>query len=168
MPEVKWRRSSLRLPEYDYADFGAVFVTICTHHRQALFGTVTRGEVSLSPPGIAVQNAWNALPSRFAHIELDEFIIMPDHLHGILLTGTSQSSQTRPVMLGDVINAFKNMVIAAWRYGVRDEDWPRYHDHLWQRAFYDHVISDERDLNAIREYILGNPVRWEQNRRGYM
>lgn len=60
------------------------------------------------------------------------------------------------------------MVIAAWRCGVRDEDWPRYHEHLWQRAFYDHVISDERDLNAIREYILGNPIRWEQKRRGYM
>lgn len=98
MPAEKSRRSSLRLPQYDYADFGAVFVTICTHQRQALFGIITNGEVELSPPGIAVQSAWNRLPSRFPHVELDEFIIMPDHLHGILITGY-QSVARNPICL---------------------------------------------------------------------
>ena len=76
-------RRSLRLDGYDYAQAGAYFVTICTHQREFLFGDIIEGEMQLNGNGREVQALWNELPNRFAHLELDAFVVMPNHVHGI-------------------------------------------------------------------------------------
>ena len=83
----KHHRRSLRLKDYDYSRAGAYFVTICTHGRECLFGEIMDGEMRLNDAGQAAQADWVRLPERFQSIELDEFVIMPNHLHGVILVG---------------------------------------------------------------------------------
>lgn len=167
MPTYGSRRNSLRLTNIDYAHAGAVFVTIVTHEHQRLFGAVRGGTVALSPPGEDVRDRLLRLPERFPAIELDAFIVMPDHLHAIIVTGTSADQAAPARTVGFVINSFKNQVISAWRTGVQHQGWPRYRGALWHRDYYDRVIRNDRELETTRDYIAGNPARWEQKRRGY-
>ena len=81
----KHHRRSIRLKNYDYASAGAYFVTICVQHRQPLFGTIVNQTMVLNDAGIMVQTIWESLPKWFPHIEMDEFVVMPNHFHGILV-----------------------------------------------------------------------------------
>ena len=101
------QRRSLRLQNYDYAQAGLYFVTLCAHQRQSLFGTVCKGIMQETPAGRMVENAWGALPARFPFVELDDYVIMPNHLHGLLRiepegrTGQEgRDKQEKPVWLG--------------------------------------------------------------------
>jgi len=158
-------RRSLRLDGYDYAQAGAYFVTICTHQREFLFGDIIEGEMQLNGNGREVQALWNELPNRFAHLELDAFVVMPNHVHGIATfvgaglalpeeNGAASSAPT----LGDVVRAFKSLsAIHVNRLFMRSGS-------LWQRNYYDHVIRNERELDKIRDYIATNPLRWDLDR----
>ena len=129
------RRRSIRLQDYDYALPGAYFVTICTHERACLFGVVGDGEMQLNDAGRMIEQWWFELNRKFLMVETDEFVIMPNHFHGI-------------VVITDV------PVGADLRVGPVPEG----------GHYYEHVIRDDQSLNRIRQYILDNPSHWPFDR----
>ena len=109
-----YRRNQVRYPRYDYGQPGSVFVTICTSGRQPLFGVVTDEMVSLSPVGQMVHDAWNRVPDRFPGVLLDEWIVMPDHLHAVLMIGADPASPFSTATVSDVVRWFKSSTVAAF------------------------------------------------------
>jgi REP element-mobilizing transposase RayT len=149
------RRRSLRLQGYDYAQAGAYFTTICTQDRVCLFGAVADGAMRLSAAGELAATVWSKLPLRFPDIDLDAFVIMPNHIHGIIVLAD------RAPTIGKVVGTFKSLFALEYIRGVRSSRWPAFDGRVWQRNYYEHVIRDETDLNRIRQYIDENPLRWE-------
>jgi REP-associated tyrosine transposase len=131
-----------------------------------------------------VKAVWDSLPNRFPFIELDQFCVMPNHVHGIVVLTGHRSAQGYhpPHATGDhkdrpckahgtlegtvarVIQAFKSTTIYEYVMGVRRHEWRPFEDRLWQRNYYEHIIRNEDSLNRIREYIVTNPLRWELDR----
>ncbi len=176
------RRRSLRLKGYDYSMAGAYFVTICTQDRACLFGDVVDGAMRLNEAGQMAAALWDGLAARFSSVEIDQFVVMPNHLHGVLVLdagaggATKEGATTRvaptddpvgaplvgaPVRLGDVVGAFKSLATTGYIGGVKDKGWPPFRSRLWQRNYYEHVIRDEGALSRIRRYIDDNPARWD-------
>jgi putative transposase len=151
-------RRSLRLRGYDYAKGGAYFVTICTQDRACLFGEVSAGSIRLNQSGRQIAMLWESLASRFSGVEIDLFVVMPNHQHGILVLPDVEAMATR---LGDVAGAFKSMTTVDYIRGVKAKGWPKFRWKLWQRNYYEHVVRDETELNRIRQYIDDNPAQWE-------
>jgi REP element-mobilizing transposase RayT len=137
---------SRRLPAFDYRDPGEYFVTICTRGRICLLGEISSGVMQLSSAGRIAEDAWQHLPIHFPHLGLDVYVIMPNHIHGMLVYHEPGPS------LGTVVGGFKAEV--SRRLGQR----------VWQRYFYDHVIRRKKSLDEIRSYIELNPMRWSQDR----
>ena len=160
-------RRVLRLPGYDYSQSGYYFVTICIHERQCFFGTVDNDAVCLSEAGTIAQTIWQSLPQRFQGIELDAYMIMPNHMHGILrLTGKQSASNgqqdggpggiSRSLRLGHVVRTFKGATTyTIHKAGVSDFG--------WQHKYYESIVRNEASLERIRQYILTNPARWQQD-----
>lgn len=150
------RRNSLRLRGYDYASAGAYFVTICTHQREHLFEEhILR---------VLVEEEWGLLPERFSEIGLDEWVVMPNHFHGIIcLSGQAEAvGEVRPT-LAKVVGVFKSRVAVRWLAWI-DEYAPGRSGRIWQRGYYDRIIRSERELNNVRRYIRDNPRRWAEER----
>ena len=148
-PQVYHRRS-IRLPGYDYSQPGAYFVTICTDNR----------ELSLQAHEVeeAVRLVWLGLPARFPRVVLDELVIMPNHLHGIIilaLTAAGKGAASGAPTLGQIIRAFKSLAAIEANGILGSSGRP-----FWQRNYYEHVIRDEDELNIIRQYIRDNPRNW--------
>ncbi|HMM42232.1 MAG TPA: hypothetical protein PKA95_10050 [Thermomicrobiales bacterium] len=166
------RRGSMRASWWDYAGCGAYFVTICTHHRLTLFGDVVDGRVYLSPAGTMAAESWAAVPDRFSGIALDAYVVMPNHLHGIVVVRTGRHDEshreqsavvvsgTSDGSLGRVIQAFKSLTTVAYGRGVREHGWQPFDGRLWQRNYYDHIIRNADELGRVRAYIARNPARW--------
>lgn len=167
------QRKSPRLQGYDYSQSGAYFVTICTHLRQHLFGRVEDGEMNLSDVGEIVSDRWYALPEHHPRVELDNFVVMPNHVHGIIIlldhdvkVGTMPAlSEEMPALsektpaLSTVIGSYKS---SASRH-IRKAN-PEYRNEtIWQARYHDHIIRNESDLNRIRQYVQTNPARWESD-----
>jgi putative transposase len=150
------RRNWLRYPGYDYAQAGAVFVTICTQGRQRLFGAVVDGAVTLTPAAARLEQ----IPDRFPGVMIDAFIVMPDHIHGIFLTGADPAMAVWATP-GEIVRWYKCAMFADYSRGVRSQGWEPYDRQLWQRDYYDHIIRNDADLDRIRAYIETNPARWE-------
>lgn len=142
------KRKSPRLHEYDYAARGAYLVTACARDRACLFGTIVKGEMRLSEFGRIVRERWLEIPAYFPSVTLDMFVVMPNHLHGILWLSRAGQAPPLPVVIG----SFK---AAASRTAGRP---------LWQRSFHDRVIRDEGELQAFRQYVADNPLRWAIDR----
>ncbi len=138
-------RQSLRLPNCDYGSPGQYFVTICTSNRACVFGEIIEGAMRLSREGTIAEAAWRNLPAHHRHLALDAFVIMPNHLHGILLF------QAPGAALGTVIGGFKSEVSRLLRRP------------MWQRYYYDHVIRSREGLDRIRSYIEKNPFCWPED-----
>jgi REP element-mobilizing transposase RayT len=155
------RRNSLRYPGYDYSQAGAVFLTIATHNRQRLFGTVEDGAVIPSPAGAQVALRWIQIAERFPGVMIDAFVVMPDHLHGVLLTGTDPSIPTNPTA-GEIVRWFKSAFYADYSRGVRHAGWPPYDGRLWHRDYHDRIVRNDVELDHIRDYIAANPARWSE------
>ena len=148
-PQTHHRRS-IRLPGYDYSQPGAHFVTICTYDR----------ELSLQADEVkeAVRSVWLGLPARFPRVVLDEFVIMPNHLHGIVIlapTPASKDATSSAPTLGTIIRAFKSISAIQSNRMLNRSGLP-----FWQRNYYEHLIRDEEELNIIRRYICDNPRNW--------
>lgn len=156
---------SHRYPGYNYADPGSVFVTICTHEKQQLFGSVQDGLMILNTQGQAVADLWQAISDACPGVELDVWIVMPDHLHGILHLGTTDELVVTST-LGNVVRWFKATSVEAWRRAASTGIWPRYDRHLWHPNFHDAIIRSDRELDERRSYIEGNPGRWWERRHG--
>jgi REP-associated tyrosine transposase len=159
------QRRSLRLRDYDYASDGAYFITICTHLRSCLFGSVVDGEMDLNAAGQSIHDAWDEL-ANLPGVELDLMVVMPNHLHGIVvLPGTDGDRQgSSRVTLSSVVQRFKSETTVRYIRGVKQDGWPRFSKTLWQRNYYEHVIRDDDDLIRIQEYILTNPLSWYLDR----
>jgi putative transposase len=154
-------RESPRLPGFDYLQPGAYFVTAVTGHRACLFGDAS-DPTALSDAGMMVQSTLRRIPARFSTITLDEHVVMPNHVHAILILSNDARHERHsvPVAFGD----FKSYVVREYRRGVETLGWTRYEGSLWQRSYFDHVIRDENSLHDIREYIYNNPLKWTLDR----
>jgi REP-associated tyrosine transposase len=160
------RRRSIRLRGYDYSLPGAYFVTICVQDRACLFGEVIDGVVRLSTAGLVVDSWWGMIPRRFPGVELDAYVVMPNHLHGIVALQTTEDGMERTaagVSLPDVMQWFKSETTTDYRQGVEADGWEPFRGRLWQRNYHDHIVRDDRDLERIRKYIEGNPSKWHDD-----
>lgn len=157
------RRTNLRLRTFDYHAPGPYFVTICLHQRQPWFGKVENECMVLLPAGEMIADTWVTIARRF-HVEPDAFIVMPDHLHGIL-TLPLRSDSTSESSLGEVIGAFKSLSTKLYRDGVVSQGWPRFDRFFWGSNYFEHIIRDDWELDGKRLYIERNPWRWEEKRR---
>uniref|UniRef100_UPI004056B6E0 transposase n=1 Tax=Candidatus Electronema sp. TaxID=2698783 RepID=UPI004056B6E0 len=168
-------RRSIRLRNYDYSQAGAYFVTICTQNRECLFGEIADGAMMLNEAGRIVADEWMKITQIRDEIALDEWAVMPNHFHGVVvLTETvgavraihelplrplrMTQMQRRNMMLPKLIGRFK-MLSSKRINELRGT--PR--TSLWQRNYWERVIRDETELRNVREYICGNPDRWEQD-----
>jgi putative transposase len=158
----KYRVESTRLPGWDYSQPGWYFVTICTRDRHLFFGDVADGTVCLSPIGEIVAEEWQKTPQIRPNVELDEWVVMPNHVHGIIVITAAAAVETprRGVStgsLGAIVGQIKSVCTKRiWAAG--------YTDFGWQSRFYDRIIRDEMALARTREYIRNNPLKWERDR----
>ncbi len=161
----KHHRRSIRLKEYDYSQAGVYFVTICINHGQTLLGKIQDSEMFPSQAGQMVAECWDALPKRFPNIDLDMFTLMPNHIHGIIvILDTNLNVNNNPVTLGNIVGAFKSISTHKYIEKVETHDWQPFYKKLWQRNFYERIIRNERELNAIRTYIMNNPANWDADK----
>ena len=154
-------RRSVRLKGYDYTHPGAYYVTTVTRDREPWFGDVADGEMRLNRTGQLIMDAWEWIPTRYSYVKLDTYILMPNHLHGIIViteenAGRAKTSFSSKKPLGRLIGAFKT--VSTKRVNLL-QNTPG--QTLWQRGFYDRVIRNHRELERVREYIVHNPSRWE-------
>jgi len=150
MEHIQPKRRSLRLRGFDYAQAGAYFVTICSHNKQCFFGNIVDFRMQLNNIGTLVVACWKELANQYKFVKLDEWILMPNHLHGIIWLDNNQYGKS----LGRIVATFKAMSTAQVRKTINPKI------NLWQRNFFEHVIRNEEDLFRIREYIIDNPVQW--------
>ena len=163
-PRDHHQRRSIRLPGYDYAQPGAYFVTLCTHDREALFGEVMADAMRLNPYGEIVSMVWQDLPRHYPRVELDAFVIMPNHVHGIIVLndddGVGAGLRPAPTLtkrhpLSEIVRAFKSFSARRINALRATPGVP-----VWQRNYYEHIIRNELEWDAIRKYIDLNPDRW--------
>ena len=159
------QRRSIRLRDYDYTRNGAYFVTVCTNKRLCLFGEIEDGLLRLSPIGQTVDTAWHELPAHTPDLMLDAWVVMPNHVHGILVLPGTITNPLAAVKtpqglnagsLGAVIGGFKSAVSRTVNAANLSPIRP-----LWQRNYFERIIRDDSELDAARTYIEKNPLRWE-------
>jgi REP element-mobilizing transposase RayT len=148
-----------RLAGYDYHQPGFYFVTICTQHHRLVFSTIVDGQVSLKGPGQIAQSVRVSLPRWFPHVKLHEYVLMPNHLHGMIELTEQDPTQASPrAALWEIIRVFK----AATSYQIRrSEGQPWF---AWQDDYYETVIRSEAALQQIHRYIIENPLHWSQDK----
>ncbi|MEL6405790.1 MAG: transposase [Chloroflexota bacterium] len=157
-------RKSPRLKDFDYTQSGAYFVTICTHLRQHIFGHVHEDNMILSDAGEIAQSRWLVLPEHHKDIELDAFIIMPNHMHGIIIIHGEPSpsptqKQLTPKSLGTAVGSYKSSATRHIRKAL-----PEFaHETIWQTRYHDHIIRNEADFTRIRTYVEYNPSTWQED-----
>ena len=171
-------RRSIRLKGYDYSQAGLYFITICTQNSLHLFVKITNDEMILNDAGMMIEKWWYELKNRFPNIELDEFIVMPNHFHGIIQiinTNTATvGADTRvcPDNKGEhtgsplhkMIQWFKTMSTNEYIRNVKDHHWTPFNKKLWQRNYYEHIIRNEKSYLPISEYIRTNPLKWQDDK----
>ena len=159
------KRRSIRLPDYDYRQPGGYFLTICTHERKMLFGEPRFAKIT--------SETWADLPNHHSNVEIDQFVVMPNHVHGILLLSDDRihdsvgAQQAAPLQapkvfrgtvsgsLGAIVRSYKSSVAREINVIRATPGAP-----VWQRNYYEHVVRNERALHTIRQYIEDNPARW--------
>jgi putative transposase len=163
-------RKTIRLQGYDYSQSGYYFVTICTHDRLALFGEIQDVSVVLNDGGKIADACWRAITDHFPNVVLDEYVIMPNHVHGILIIEnhvgvqnfeplqikTNRYQHVIPRSIGSIIRCFK---IGVTKWFRQNTDVYR----VWQRNFYEHIIRNDEACNRIRQYIMDNPLKWKED-----
>ena len=158
-------RRSIRLQGYDYAQAGAYFVTVNAEHRQCLFGEIVERQMHLNPIGEMVLQVWEAIPDHYPGVEIDAFVVMPNHIHGIIvLEGAAKLDDARDMdqlRLMDVVHRFKSLTTNRYINGVKTSSWPAFDKRIWQRNYHERIIRDEAELNAKREYVFNNPLSWD-------
>ena len=147
------QRKRLRLAQFDYASHGYYFITICTKGKQKLFLDSVGNGHARSAAGMIAERNLLAIPAHFPHVRNDKHVIMPNHIHTILVIEDAKTERACPFpTLSTVIGSYKSSV-------SKDVGFP-----VWQKSFYDHVIRNETDYQMIWQYIETNPAKWEQDR----
>jgi REP element-mobilizing transposase RayT len=190
-PEIHKRRS-IRLKGYDYSQAGLYFITICVQNRRHLFGNIQNGNIILNDAGKMIDTEWKNLKNRFPNIELHEYVIMPNHFHGILeivgattrvapifdtvvaqndndvVTQNDNVATTRVAptnkTVGDMMDAFKSITTVEYIRGVKNLGWQPFDGKLWQRNYYEHIIRNEQSYQNISNYIINNPAKWQEDK----
>lgn len=167
---VRSSRRSIRLPGYDYRQAGVYFVTLCTYQHASLFGSIIDGDMILNKLGTVVAEEWQRVAEFRRNVKLDISVVMPNHLHGLVIiefwqgsnsiqsspaAGDKTSGTLQADSLGAIVGQFKLAV-------SRQAKLRQLHSHklIWQRNYYDHIVRSEKSLNEIRRYIIENPARW--------
>ena len=159
MTDPLHHRRSIRLPTHDYSMPGAYFVTICTRERECVLGDIVDGTFVESTVGGVVRETWAFLPCRFPSLTADAFVVMPNHVHGILvfegaaIGGAASSAPT----LGRVVRVFKSMSVVEGNRALGNVG------PFWQRNYFERVVRDDEELERIRAYIVENPARWAED-----
>ena len=178
---MKTRKNSLRLDNYNYSWAGAYFITICSYKKESLFGKINDFSMKLNDFGKIVQSCWDQISGKYKNIDLGDFVIMPNHIHGIILIvgAIHESPETkrtiyksscnngvirelplrverRNMLLSKIIGRFK-MNSSKLINNIRSSAGA----HIWQRGYYDHIIRNDEDLNNIKQYIQNNPQNWQ-------
>jgi REP element-mobilizing transposase RayT len=178
-PEIHHRRS-IRLKGYDYSQSGYYFITICTQGRRCLFGEIEEDRMILNDAGKMIGHWWNELKNKYANIEIEEYVIMPNHCHGIInIVGTTvgadlcvcpendlgenADSPIRGRPINEMIQWFKTMTTNEYIRNVKQNRWGPFDGKLWQRNYYEQIVHDEISLRHIREYIVNNPNQWQKD-----
>jgi len=154
-------RKHIRLRNYDYSRSGYYFVTVCTIGRKEFFGDIREAGMELSRYGEIVKRCWYDLPRHYPNCSLDSFVIMPNHVHGIIVidNDTVVGNGLKPFPthgLSEMVRGFKTF--SSRRINGRILGSDRFQ---WQKSFYDHIVRSEKSLDLIREYIQNNPLKWE-------
>jgi len=170
----KHHRRSVRLKGHDYTQPGAYFVTICTRDRACLFGHVVNGEMRLNEAGEIARRCWDNVPDHFPDVVLDAVVVMPNHVHGIIViqgrgekffaptyapittTPTTAIAPSPSRTIGSIVRGFKIGVTKWFRANTDLRS-------VWQRGYYEHIVRTEGELMAIREYIQANPAHWDED-----
>ena len=175
-------RSSIRLQGYDYSQEGAYFGTICTKDRKYFFGEVADRKMKLNEIGGIAKHYLEKIPNHFPNVEMGEFVVMPNHIHCILIVGTrhvvsqpvvgtSHVMSTRGYQQPSNQNQFSKPIpgsvsVIIQQYKSSVKRWCNKNDHKyfnWQSRFYDHIIRDDKSFQTISNYILNNPVNWNDD-----
>ncbi len=152
-------RKQLRLTQWNYKSTGYYLVTLCVEGRQCLFGNIENGLMCLNEIGEMIDRACKMLPMVYSGIGLDCHIVMPNHLHAIIVI--EDNGLVSINSLFDIIRKFKTYTMHLYRHGVEEMGWMQYDKRLWQRSYHEHIIRNEYSLEKIREYIINNPIKWE-------
>ncbi len=171
----KHHRRSIRLDGYDYSKSGAYFITIVTKNRTLLFGDIIDGKMIFNDYGEIANKCWLDIPNHYPNVQLDKFIVMPNHLHGILIinetiVGANNYSPLQQSQNEQQMNKFRSpsktigSIIRGFKIGVTK--W--FHNNtnvfnVWQRNYYEHIIRDDNELNRIQNYIINNPSNWKND-----
>ena len=173
MSRAYYQRRSIRLDSYDYSQPGVYFITLVTAERTERFGAIIEGEMRLSPVGQMVYREWYQLPERFSGLESTAFVLMPNHIHGVLsycakapenqaasaLQQTNISDVRLPQVargsLGAILRAFKSSTSLRYHRMRESDAGP-----LWQRNYYEHIVRNPAELERIYAYIVNNPCQW--------
>ena len=167
-------RKNIHLQSFDYSQNGAYFITSVTHKRIYRFGSVIGGTMVLNDAGKMLERVYHEMPEVIPDLKIDTYQIMPNHLHAIIIIDHVGSGlRARPgeslpvsgdicqsVSLFEIVGRFKSLTTRMYIEGVRENGWPRFEGRLWQRRFYEHVIRNEQDHQAIVDYIHSNPMNW--------
>ncbi len=182
----KYRIASTRLQDWDYGWNGAYFVTICTHNREHFFGQIIDGIIQVSTVGVIADILWHEIKNHTKNIELESFVVMPNHIHGILILNNNATVETghafvetghalslqpsqQPQTIGQ--KRFQNIgknsissIIGSYKSASTKHAHRSGHTFAWQSRFYDHIIRNEQSFNRITEYIISNPKNWDNDK----
>ena len=173
----KYRIETNRLDCWDYSKYGFYFVTICTHKKKLFFGQSSNDDIMLNAAGKLAEKNWLKIPRQFNSVEIDEFVIMPNHIHGIIFitknhttgrdliiqvsTAAKKQIKNNPMKsklsLGKIIRWYKGKTTFEIRHQLDQSDFG------WQSRYYEHIIRNQKELEKIREYIYINPIKWSIN-----
>ncbi len=157
----------MRLPGWDYAANGTYFITLCTQNRECLFGDIQNGKMRLNDFGTIVLNEWFRTREIRREIELYVFVVMPIHIHGVVIINPADSNvgahghaplQLSPKSLGSFIIGFKSITAKRINTSREMPGVP-----IWQRNYHEHIVRNDDELNRIRQYILNNPQKWKSD-----
>jgi len=169
MVEPTKQRELNRLKYYDYAQTGVYFVTICVNGKDEVFGQIKNNQMYLNDCGNAVKKCWMQIPDHFPHTKLDEYIIMPNHVHGIVVIENNFQANNNvrnkffcSLQWQTKLSRSLSSIIRGFKIGVTK--WARQNgldNFKWQKSFYDHIVRNEKSLHEIHDYIRTNPLKWE-------
>jgi putative transposase len=167
----KYRIDTTRLKNWDYGSPGFYFVTICTKNRECFLGEImemvveTQNFVSLQPSeiGNVAHENWSKIPHHFPFVRLDEFTVMPDHVHGILFFEKPGYDKWETNKFGPQSQNLAS-VIRGYKTSVKTFATTNNIEFEWQARYYDRIIRSAKDLNNVRKYIIDNPSKWESDR----
>jgi len=161
-------RRSIRLKGYDYSQAGLYFVTICCQNRVCAFGEIVNNEMVLNEYGQIVQMVWDELPQHYDNIQLGEFMIMPNHIHGIVvITDDNVGAGLKPAPTTTTTNHGLSEIVRALKtFSARkiNESRNTPGEKLWQRNYWEHIIRNEQSYQRIADYIVNNPINWQSDK----